>query len=304
MLKIVARRLVFAPLTLLLVSFVTFLVLRVTGNPVDIYLDVNRTPEQVAALTERLHLDQPLVVQYLIYLRDLLQGDFGTSLQHGGPAIHAVLAGLGATIQLLLVALSLAVVLGVIAGLVAAIYRDRLPDGLLSSLAVVGQSMPSFWLGILLIQFFALKLQWLPTSGRGELRHLILPAVTLSAVLLPNFMLVTRAAVIDLMNEQFVATARAKGLSRLRILLTHILPNAVNPLLSFLGIQIGTLMAGSIITESIFAWPGLGRLMIGAVFNRDAPVVLAAVFFISITIILASLIVDVLQTIIDPRIRR
>ncbi|MBM6581191.1 ABC transporter permease [Microvirga sp. BT689] len=281
----------------------TFIILRVTGNPVDIYLDINRTPEQVAALTERLHLDKPLLVQYLIYLRDLVQGDFGQSLQYGGPAIDAVITSIGPTLRLLSAALLLAVTLGTVAGLVAAVYRDRFPDAVLSALAVAGQSMPSFWLGILLIQLFALKMQWLPTSGSGGFKYLILPALTLSAVLLPNFMLVTRTAVLDLMNEQFVATARAKGLSRIRILLTHILPNAANPLLSFLGIQIGTLMGGSIITESIFGWPGIGRLMISAVSNRDAPVVLATVFLVSITIILANLVVDVLHSIIDPRIR-
>ncbi|WP_342358764.1 ABC transporter permease [Terrarubrum flagellatum] len=304
MLRLIARRLAFAPLTLLLVSFVCFLVLRVTGNPVDIYLDINRTPEQVAALTERLHLDRPLLIQYLIYLRDVAQGNFGDSLQYGGPAIDAVLTAIGPTVQLLTVALSLAVVLGVIGGLIAAIQRDKLADAILSSLAVTGQSMPSFWLGILLIQFFALKLQWLPTSGRGEWRHVVLPAITLATILLPNFLLVTRAAIIDLMSEQFVVTARAKGLSPLHILMRHLFPNALNPLLSFLGIQVGTLMAGSIITESIFAWPGLGRLMVSAVFHRDAPVVLAAVFFVSLTIVLASLIVDILQGVVDPRIRQ
>ncbi|OJY32431.1 MAG: hypothetical protein BGP06_04335 [Rhizobiales bacterium 65-9] len=304
MFMLVARRLALAPLTLLLVSFVCFVVLRVTGNPVDIYLDINRTPEQVAALTERLHLDKPLIVQYLIYLRDVAQGNFGDSLQYGGPAIDAVATAIVPTIKLLLVALSLAVVLGVVGGFVAAVYRDRLPDFALSSLAVTGQSMPSFWLGILLIQFFALKLQWLPTSGSGDWRHIILPAITLATILLPNFLLVTRSAMIDVMNEQFIVTARAKGLSNLRILVRHLFPNALNPILSFLGIQVGTLIAGSVITESIFAWPGLGRLIVSAVFHRDAPVVLAAIFFTSLTIVFASLIVDILQGIVDPRIRR
>ena len=303
MLRIVAQRLAYAPLTLLLVSFVTFVVLRLTGNPIDIYLDINRTPEQVQALTQRLHLDKPIIVQYGIYLLDVLRGDFGNSLQYGGPAIDAVKGSIGATLQLLSVALGLAIVLGVVAGLVAAIYRDKVLDLALSALAVAGQSMPSFWLGILLIQLFALRLQWLPTSGTGGLRYMILPSLTLAAVSLPNFMMVTRAAVLDLMNEQFVATARAKGMSRLRVLLTHILPNAINPLLSFIGIQIGTLIGGSIITESIFGWPGIGRMMINAVFQRDLPVVLATVFMISLTIILANLVVDVLQSLVDPRIR-
>jgi ABC-type dipeptide/oligopeptide/nickel transport system permease component len=210
----------------------------------------------------------------------------------------------GATLELVGAALGFAVFAGIAAGLVCAVYRDRLPDIMLSSVAVAGQSMPSFWLGILLIQIFALSLHWLPTSGTGGISHVILPAVTLGTFLLPNFVLITRASVIEVAGDQFVVTARAKGLSRLRILLTHIVPNAVNPILSFLGIQIGTLMAGSIITESVFAWPGIGRLMVTSIFNRDVPVVVCAVFFISISIIFANLIVDVLQTLIDPRIRR
>lgn len=303
MLQTVARRLILLPPTLFLVSFVTFIILRATGNPVDIYLDINRTPEQVAALTERLHLDQPLIVQYLIYVGDLLRGDFGQSLQFGGPAIYPVLQSIGPTLQLIGCALGLALVFGITAGIAAAVYRDRVPDAVLSTIAVIGQSMPSFWLGILLIQLFALKLQWLPTSGTGDWRNLVLPSLTLAAVLMPNFLLVTRTAVLELMDEQFVSTARAKGLSRLRILITHVLPNALNPILSFLGIQIGTLVGGSVITESIFGWPGLGRLMISAVSNRDVPVVLAAVVLTSIAIIVANLIVDMLQGIVDPRIR-
>jgi peptide/nickel transport system permease protein/glutathione transport system permease protein len=304
MLAYIVRRLVLAPATVLLVVFATFVILRVTGNPIDIFLDVNRTPEQVAALTARLHLDQPLPVQFLIYLRDLLRLDFGDSLQYGGPAIQAVGERVGATLELVGTALGLAVIGGIAAGLVCAAWRDRLPDIVLSSLAVTGQSMPSFWLGILLIQVFALQLHWLPTSGTGGLSHIILPAVTLGAFLLPNFVLITRASIIEIAGDQFVTTARAKGLSRLRVLLTHIVPNAINPVLSFLGIQIGTLMAGSIITESVFAWPGIGRLMVTSIFNRDVPVVVCAVFFISLSIIAANLIVDVLQTLIDPRIRR
>lgn len=303
MFRIAARRLAPAPLTLILVSFVTFILLRVTGDPIDIFLDINHTPEQVEALTKRLHLDQPLIVQYLIYLRDVLKGDFGNSLQYGGPALDAVLPTLGPTLQLVAASLTLALALGIVGGLVAAVYRDRLPDTILSSLAVAGQSMPSFWLGILLIQLFALNLQWLPTSGTGGWQHLVLPSLTLAIFLMPNFLLVTRAAVIDLFSEQFVQTARAKGLSPLRTLLTHIFPNTINPLLSFLGVQVGTLVGGSIVTESIFGWPGIGRLMIGAVANRDAPVVLVTVFLTSLAIILANLIVDVLQSIIDPRIR-
>jgi peptide/nickel transport system permease protein/glutathione transport system permease protein len=300
----ILRRLAFLPLTLLLVAFATFIVLRLTGNPVDIFLDINRTPEQVEALTRRLHLDQPLPVQFLIFLRDLLHGDFGESLQFNGSAAVVVWERVGATLQLAGTALGLAVVLGVLGGLVCAVWRDRAADAVISSIAIAGQSMPSFWLGLLLIEFFALQMRWLPTSGYGDLRHLVLPAVTLATVLLPNFVLITRTAVLELMSEQFVVTGRAKGMSRPRVLVTHILPNAINPVLSFLGIQLGHLMAGSIITETIFAWPGVGRLLINSISHRDVPVVEAAVFFIATAIALANLLVDVLQMLIDPRIRR
>ena len=300
----ILRRLAFLPLTLLLVAFATFVVLRLTGNPVDIFLDINRTPEQVEALTQRLHLDQPLPVQFLIFLRDLLHGDFGELLQFTGSAAVVVWERVGATLQLAGTALGLAVVLGVLGGLICAVWRDRAADAVISSIAIAGQSMPSFWLGLLLIEFFALQLRWLPTSGYGELRHLVLPAITLATILLPNFVLITRTAILELMGEQFVVTGRSKGMSRPRVLVTHILPNAINPVLSFLGIQLGHLMAGSIITETIFAWPGVGRLLINSISHRDVPVVEAAVFFIATAIALANLLVDVLQMLIDPRIRR
>jgi peptide/nickel transport system permease protein/glutathione transport system permease protein len=300
----ILRRLAFLPLTLLLVAFATFIVLRLTGNPVDIFLDINRTPEQVEALTQRLHLDQPLPVQFLIFLGDLLHGDFGESLQFSGSAAAVVWQRAGATLELAGTALALAVALGVLGGIACAVWRDRAADALISSIAIAGQSMPSFWLGMLLIEFFALQLRWLPTSGYGDPRHLVLPAVTLATILLPNFVLITRTAIIELMSEQFVVTGRSKGMSRARVLVTHILPNAVNPVLSFLGIQVGHLMAGSIVTETIYAWPGVGRLLINSISHRDVPVVEAAVFLIATIIALANLLVDVLQMLIDPRIRR
>lgn len=304
MLRYVRRRLLTLPLSLLLVAAVTFCVLRLTGNPVDIFLDVNSTPEQVAALTTRLHLDEPLPVQFGLFLWDLAHGDFGESLQTNAPALDAVLERLGATLELAAAGLVVAVVLGVALGLACAVWRDRLADLVIGSVAVAGQSMPSFWLGILLIQVFALRLHWLPTSGVGGPTHLVLPAVTLAAFLLPNIVLITRTAVLDLVHENFVLAARAKGLSRTRALVAHVLPNALNPLLSFLGVQVGTLMGGSIITETIFAWPGIGRLMLASIYHRDVPVVEAGVLVIATGIALLNLLVDLMQMLIDPRIRR
>ena len=303
MLAYVVRRLLTAPVSLLLVCAVAFVLLRLTGNPVDIYLDINRTPEQVQALTARLHLDQPLPMQFLIYLRDLAHGDFGQSLQFGEPAINAVLGRLGATAELLAAALSMAVLLGVTAGLACAVWRDRATDLLVSNAAVALQSMPSFWLGILLIQVFAVDFGLLPTSGRGGLVHLVLPAASLAAYILPNFVLITRTSVLETLSAPFVMTARAKGASPARLLLRHVLPNAINPVLSFLGLQVGRLIGGAIITETIFAWPGIGRLMVGSIFQRDVPVVLAGVIVSSVVIVVANLAVDILLSVNDPRIR-
>ena len=303
MLSYVLRRLAFLPFSILLVCGVAFVVLRLTGNPVDIYLNVNRTQEQVDALTARLHLDQPLPVQFLIYLQGVLHGDFGESLQFGEPAIRAVLERLGATAELLAVALLVATVGGVLSGLYCAVRKDRAADLVVSTVAVAAQSMPSFWLGILLIQVFAVDLGWLPTSGRGGIANLILPTVTLAAFILPNFILITRTSVLETLGEPFVVTAVAKGVPRARLLFQHVLPNALNPILSFLGLQIGRLMGGAIITETIFAWPGVGRLMVASIFQRDVPVVLAGVVVISLFIVAANLVVDVLLSINDPRIR-
>ncbi|MGG5822732.1 ABC transporter permease [Falsiroseomonas sp. HW251] len=303
MARYVLRRIGLMVPTLGLVLLVVFVVLRITGDPVELFLDVNATPQDVAALRERLGLDQPLPLQFLRFVWDLLHGDFGLSLSHQQPALPVVLERVGATLELVSVALLIAVVLGVSGGLVAASLKDRLADHVVSALAVLGQSMPSFWLGLLLIQAFALELGWLPTSGSGTPAHLVLPAVTLSAYLLPNFILVTRSAVLEAKREPFSTTARAKGVGPLGVLLRHVLPNALNPIITLLGLQIGHLIAGSIVTETIFAWPGIGRLMIGSIYQRDVPIVAAGVVIVSLVIMVTNLLVDVVQALLDPRVR-
>ncbi|MGG5819485.1 ABC transporter permease [Falsiroseomonas sp. HW251] len=297
------RRLLLVPVPLLIVVVFVFVVLRLTGDPVAIYLGNDATPEQEALLRESLGLDRPLALQFAGFLGDLLRGDFGTSLQHRAPAMEVVMARLPATLELAAMALVLAVVLGVLGGIAAAVWNDRLPDFALTALAVVGQSMPSFWLGILLIQLFALELGWLPTSGREDWHGAVLPTLTLTAFLLPNFILVTRTAVLETAREQFVATARARGVGSARALFRHVLPNALNPVVSLIGLQLGRLMGGAVVTETVFAWPGVGRLMVAAIFQRDVPVVIAGVFVVAVTIVLANLLVDIVQAAIDPRIR-
>ncbi len=297
------HRLLLVPAPLLIVITFVFVVLRLTGDPVAIYLGQDATPEQEALLRAELRLDDPLPMQFLSFLGDLLQGDFGTSIQHRAPAMQVVAERLPATLELVALGLTFALVLGVLGGIAAALWRDRLPDFLLTALAVTGQSMPSFWLGILLIQLFALELDWLPTSGREDWQSAILPTATLAAFLLPNFVLVTRAAVLETMREQFLATARARGVGPVRALFRHVLPNALNPVVSLVGLQLGRLMGGAVVTETVFAWPGVGRLMVAAIFQRDVPVVIAGVFIVALTIVLANLLVDLVQAAIDPRIR-
>lgn len=303
MLSYILQRLLQIPFTLLLVSLVVFIILRTTGDPAQIYLGLESTPEQVTALREKLGLNRPLVVQYLHFLRDILQGNFGESLRFQAPALTLVLQRLGATLQLAIIGVSLACLVGMLAGIVCAIRKDSPLDFLLSSFAVIGQSVPSFWLGIMLISFFAVTLRWLPTSGTGSWRHLVLPALTLSAFLLPQFVLLTRISILEVLQEQFVVTANAKGLSERKVLFKHVLKNALNPVVTFLGMEVGRLVGGSIITETIFAWPGVGRLAVTSIFQRDVPVVEAAVFVISIGIIVSNLCVDVVLSLIDPRIK-
>ncbi|AJY45048.1 ABC transporter permease [Martelella endophytica] len=302
MFQFTIRQLITVPITLLLVITATFFVLRLTGDPATLYLDITATPEQIETLRRQLGLDQPLIVQYWRFLADILTLDFGRSLQFQAPALDIVVSRLGATFELIGASLVLALVFGLVGGLVSAIYKDRWIDMVISTVAVAGQSMPSFWLGILLVQLFALQLGWLPTSGTGGLRYLVLPAVTLAAFIAPNLVLITRTAVLEAGAEQYVTTARSKGLKKGYILLRHVLPNALNPIISFFGLQMGRLVGGSVVTETIFAWPGIGRLMIGAVYQRDVPVVVATVTITCLAIVLANLVADLLLAMVDPRI--
>ena len=297
------RRLVLVPIPLILVVAFVFVVLRLTGDPVAIYLGVNATPEQEAVLRAELHLDEPVAAQFAYFMNDLLHGDFGASIQYQRAAMDVVMERMGATLHLLAMGLTLAIVLGVLGGVMCAVRKDQWPDAVLSLSALAGQAMPSFWLGILLIQVFALDLGWLPTSGNDGWRSMILPVATLAVFLLPNFLLVTRVSMLETARAPFVTAARARGAGPSRTLWRHVLPNAINPVISLAGLQLGRMMGGAVVTETVFAWPGVGRLMVNAIFQRDVPVVVAAVFIVAVTIILANLLVDLIQAVVDPRIR-
>ncbi len=301
--QFVARRLLQAPLSLLLVSVVVFVILNLTGDPVTVYLGTDATPERIAELRAQLGLDQSLPVQYVRFLRGVVRGEFGRSLTYDRPALGVVINHLGPTVRLAAVGLVLALVLGLTLGTAAAVRRGTWIDHLVGGFSVVGLSIPSFWLGIMLIVVFAVRLHWLPTSGMESARHYLLPAATLATFLAPQFTLVVRASLLDVIHEMYVTTARAKGLIEARILSRHVFQNALPPIIAFVGLQLGTLLGGAVVTETVFAWPGLGRLTIDAVSQRDVPVVEAAVIVLALGIVISNFAADLANALVDPRIR-
>ena len=298
------RRLGQAALTLAGVSLLVFVILRVIpGDPAKMLLPEGAPQSAVDALNRELGLREPIWVQYGIFLRSVVRGDFGQSFQYRAPALRVVLERLAATVQLALAAMAITVAVGVTLGIVAAVRRGTGYDYASTVLAVLGQSLPNFWLGIMLILLFGVALRWLPTSGFESWRHLILPAVTLAAFPMALVARLTRSSMLEILGRDFIRTGRAKGLAERAVILRHALRNAAVPLLTVLGLQIGTLLGGAVITESVFAWPGMGKLVVDAIFFRDFPVVQTVLILSATLFVVINLLVDLLYTVIDPRIR-
>jgi len=298
------RRAAQSVLTLIGMSVLVFVILRVLpGNPARMLLPEGAPESAVEALNRQLGLREPLVVQYGIFLRSVVRGDFGQSFQYRAPALAVVRERLPATIQLTLCAMILTVVSGVTIGIVAAVRRGTRYDYFGTLLAVLGQSLPNFWLGIMLVLLFGVTLRWLPTSGFQNWTYLILPSVTLAAYPTALVARLTRSSMLEILNRDYIRTGRAKGLAERAVVLRHALRNATIPVLTVIGLQIGTLLGGAVITESVFAWPGMGKLVVDAIYFRDFPVV-QTVLIISATIfVVINLLVDALYTVVDPRIR-
>ena len=298
------RRLAQSVVTLLGVSVFVFVILRVLpGDPARMLLPDGAPESAVAELNRQLGLREPLVVQYGLFLRSVARGDFGQSFQYRAPALDVVLERLPATIELALVAMLFTVAVGVSLGILAAVRRGTRYDVAGMLLAVLGQSLPSFWLGIMLILLFGVALRWLPTSGFAGWTSLILPGLTLAAFPTALVARLTRSSMLEILYRDFIRTGRAKGLAERRVVLRHALKNAAIPVLTVIGLQIGALLGGAVITESVFAWPGMGKLIVDAIFFRDFPVV-QTVLILSATVFVAiNLVVDLLYTVIDPRIR-
>ena len=304
MVRFLGRRLGYAAITVALVVTVVFWMSRVAGDPVTLLAGFDVTEESKATIRADLGLDDPIVVQYGTFVTDIVTLDFGDSFRTGQPAMEEVLDRLPATLTLALTALLFAVVIAVPLGVLAALKRGRWPDSLARFVALLGQAVPNFWLGLLLIFFFAVRLDLFPTGGRDDgWKSLILPALTLCTASLASLTRLTRSAMIDVLNQDYITLARLKGLRAKRVILRHGLSNALIPILTILGLQIGLLLAGSVVVETIFAWPGVGRLVIQALEVSDYPVVQAAVLVIAISVVLANIATDLVYMIVDPRIR-
>jgi len=300
----VLRRSAQSALTLLGVSVLVFLILRVLpGDPARMLLPDGAPESAVAELNRQLGLREPLVVQYGLFLGSVARGDFGQSFQYRAPALRVVLERLPATVQLTLAAMLITIAAGVSLGIFTAVRRGTRYDVAGTIVAVLGQSLPNFWLGIMLILLFGVTLRWLPTSGFAGWTSLVLPAVTLAAFPTALVARLTRSSMLEILNRDYVRTGRAKGLAERSVVFRHALRNAAIPVLTVIGLQIGALLGGAVITESIFAWPGMGKLIVDAIFFRDFPVVQTVLILSATVFVVINLAVDLLYTVIDPRIR-
>ena len=280
-----------------------FGLVRLTGDPVLLFMPTDIQAKDVDEFRQRLGFNDPLAVQYARFLRGAVRGDFGESLRYKRDALGLVLERLPATLLLAATAVALTLVLAVPLGVVSAVRRDTLLDHAGTLATVLGQAVPGFWLGLMLIYVFSVQLRWLPTGGTGGLANLVMPSIVLAAFFAARIARLTRSTVLEALGEDYVLTARAKGLRESRVIGKHALRNSAIPVITLAGLEVGQLLGGAVITETIFAWPGLGRLTVQALLNRDFPVVLAAVFVTSATYTLINLAVDLTYGWLDPRVR-
>ncbi len=300
---LIRRLLLTIPVLLGVATLVFSLIHFIPGDPAQAMLGEGAAPEDIAQLRQRLGLDRPLLVQYGSFLQGLARGDLGVSLRNDQPVLQQILERMPATAELAFASMAVAVVIALPLGIIAAVWRGTIVDHSAMTLSLVGISVPNFWLGPLLAIVFAVELGWLPVGGRGTLAHLVLPAVTLGAALAAILARMTRASLLEELREPYVLAARAKGVSRSRAVLHHALRNSLIPIVTILGLQFGVVLTGAVITETIFAWPGIGRLLIQSISFRDYPTVQGCVLLIAVTYVGVNLITDLTYGFLDPRIR-
>ena len=305
MLTFVVRRLLLAIPVLLGVVFVVMLTVElIPGDAVALMLGEHATREAVAKLRDFLGLDKPLAVRYVEYLGRVARGDLGRSMQQNRPVVDELADAWPATLELTMAALALAAIVGVAAGVVSAVWPNGVFDALARIGALLGLSMPVFWIGLVLIVVFSLWLPWFPVGGAGSPSHLVLPAVTLALPSIAMVARMTRSSVLEVLREDYVRTARAKGVAERLVVAKHALRNAFIPIVTLLGLQAGQLMGGAVLTETVFAWPGLGRLMVKAIFARDYVLLQGAVLVFALAFVVVNLLVDLSYGALDPRISR
>jgi peptide/nickel transport system permease protein len=296
------RRAAGSLVTLVAISAIVFALVRLTGDPVLLFLPQDASAEEVERLRRDLGFTDPLALQYARFLRAAATGDLGRSLKHQEPALRVVLRRVPATLELAVAAMLLTLAVALPAGIVAALARNSWFDRVLMAAIVFGQSMPSYWIGIMLILVVSVQWQLLPPFGRGGLAHLVMPSVTLALFFVARIARLTRSGMLNVLRTDYVRTARAKGLPAGAVVLKHALRNAALPIVTIIGIEFGTLLGGTVITETVFAWPGLGRLAVEAIQGRDFPVVQTVVLLISAMFVGINFAVDVLYRFIDPRV--
>jgi peptide/nickel transport system permease protein len=299
----IVQRLFRALIALWLVSTVVFVVMRLSGDPVPLLLPPDAPISEMNRVRRELGLDRSIPVQYAVFLSNTLRLDFGRSLHFRQPAFTVVSGYLAATLELGLTAFFLAAIVAMPIGLLSAMKRNSVLDHVAMGLALVGQAAPTFFLGILFILLLSLKADLFPTSGRGGLQHLVLPAMTLGAFTMASIARLTRSAVLEVLRADYIRTARAKGLGEAIVVAKHTLKNAAIPILTITALQFGTLLGGAVVTETVFSWPGIGRLAVQSIYNRDYPVVQCTVFLAAVMFIIINFAVDLFYGFLDPRAR-
>ncbi|MCG8349126.1 MAG: ABC transporter permease [Chloroflexales bacterium] len=301
--RYILSRIIQSLLILAGVLLIVFVMLRLTGDPAALMVSRNATPEQIAAVREEMGFNRPLIVQFGDFAARALVGDFGISIRHRQPALQLILERLPATVELAAAALLMAMVIGIPLGIIGGSKPGSGLDFVARFAGLIGQTVPNFWLAMIMIIVFAVNLRWFPTFGRSGLDSVILPAFALGLLTMGQLVRFTRSSVLEIRNEDYIRTARSKGISGRQIYMRHVLRNAAIPLISIIGVQFGYLLSGSIYIETIFAWPGLGNLLAEAVGNRDFALVQAIAFFSSVVVVTLNLLSDIAYAFVDPRIR-
>lgn len=303
MLKFIVKKLLEIIPVLLIISFIVFTLVYVAGDPVALMLPEDATQEDINALREAMGLNDPFIVQYGNYILGVLQGDFGDSFRYNTAALPLVLERLPATLELAAASMVIAILIAIPFGIWSATKRNSILDLFVTGTSVVAKAMPNFWLGIMLILIFSVTLGMLPVSGHGTLLHLILPAFTLGTGIGAEMTRLVRSSMVDILNQDYVRTAKSKGINRFFVVYKHAFRNSLIPVITITALQVSTLVGGALITETVFSWPGLGQLLIQAVNTRDMAIVQASVFVVAILVIVMNLVADILYRVLDPRIK-